>query len=84
MLAFGREYRDRRETHMFDPVLLLQMAITAFIMLTLKTERLATESRNQKISLSRAANTQEIFTSQDGKEYIMHGGMWIQAGILSR
>ena len=68
---------------MLDPVLLLQMAITAFIMLTLKPKRLATESRYQNISHARTANTQETFTSKDGKEYIMHGGMWIEERILS-
>lgn len=65
---------------MFDPVLLLDMAATALILLTLDSDskNLPTKPRNQ------ARKTPEIFKTIEGKTYLLHGGMWIEKEILDR
>ena len=68
---------------MFDPVLLLQMAITAFIMLTMEPVKFSTSPSTKKMELKNQFKP-EVFTSSDGRTYALHSGMWIEERILNR
>ena len=68
---------------MFDPVLLLQMAITAFIMLTMKPAK-ASSFLSIQTDFKPGKLKSELFTSSDGKTYMLHSGMWIEEQILNR
>jgi hypothetical protein len=68
---------------MFDPVLLLQMGITAFIMLTMKPVNTSSSPSTNKITFKNKFNP-EVFTSSDDRTYELHSGMWIEEHILNR
>ena len=67
---------------MFDPVLLLQMAITAFIMLTMKPVKASTHLNPQKPTEAEPRDAR-AFTSSDGKTYVLQSGLWIEDRILN-
>tara|TARA_B100001939_G_scaffold254090_1_gene221014 strand:+ start:160 stop:366 length:207 start_codon:yes stop_codon:yes gene_type:complete len=67
---------------MFDPVLLLQMAITAFIMLTMKPAKASSSTSTKKSTFKNQFNP-DVFTSSDGRTYALHSGMWIEERILN-
>lgn len=65
---------------MFDPILLLDMAATALILLTLDSDSESLPKKPRNL----ARQTPEIFKTIDGKTYLLHGGMWIEKEILDR
>ena len=68
---------------MFDPVLLFQMAVTVFIVMTMKPLQ-ASSASSAKKDTSKSRLNQDAFISSDGKSYILHSGMWIDERILNR
>tara|TARA_B100002051_G_C16531138_1_gene532735 strand:+ start:405 stop:611 length:207 start_codon:yes stop_codon:yes gene_type:complete len=61
---------------MFDPVLLVQMAITAFIMLTMNPVKASSAVDAQGLS-EQDQLSPETYMSSDGTVYVLHIGMWI-------
>ena len=68
---------------MFDPVLLIQMAAAAFVLLTMEPLKAAASSSAKKDTFKNRFN-KDVYISSDGRSYILHGGMWIDERILSR